>query len=63
MPGLDPGIHSSAVEPGSQGNGMDFRVKPGNDDRSEDPFWVAVEYGAGQGVCARIAPAGSVLSL
>jgi hypothetical protein len=32
MPGLDPGIHSVTVELGSQGDGMDCRVKPGNDD-------------------------------
>jgi hypothetical protein len=32
MPGLDPGIHSVTVVSCRDGNGMDCRVKPGNDD-------------------------------
>ncbi|MGH6923126.1 MAG: tRNA (N(6)-L-threonylcarbamoyladenosine(37)-C(2))-methylthiotransferase MtaB [Propylenella sp.] len=32
MPGLDPGIHSGTVEGVLGGDGMDCRVKPGNDD-------------------------------
>ena len=32
MPGPDPGIHSTGLSANSRGNGMDYRVKPGNDD-------------------------------
>ena len=34
MPGLDPGIHSVAVEVYLVNYGMDCRVKPGNDDKN-----------------------------
>jgi len=33
MPGLDPGIHSA--KDSIMRNGLDCRVKPGNDDSSE----------------------------
>ena len=36
MPWLDHGIHSVAVETPLGGHGMDCRVKPGNDDKSEE---------------------------
>ena len=32
MPGLDPGIHAVSPPARIDANGMDCRVKPGNDD-------------------------------
>jgi hypothetical protein len=40
MPGLDPGIHSVTVSDNRRRDGMDCRVKPGNDDICE--WWIAI---------------------
>ena len=34
MPGLDPGIHSAALQYIHRRHGMDCRIKSGNDDRA-----------------------------
>jgi hypothetical protein len=36
MPGLDPGIHPATLTASTRRNGMDCRVKPGNDDKREE---------------------------
>jgi hypothetical protein len=48
MPGLDPGIHASPLEPPSAAkntlpNHVDGRVKPGHDDKECQPFEVRME--------------------
>jgi hypothetical protein len=38
MPGLDPGIHAVPLPPAFEANGMDRRVKPGDDEKLSEQY-------------------------
>jgi hypothetical protein len=40
MPGLDPGIHAKCASTRCKSNGMDCRVKPGNDKKNYSPTFM-----------------------